>query len=157
MSVLFILATELGNITILPFIVILQCHNNRYRRETFSIIISLTWYYHKYCNYYKIHCSETCTWCSTSITFYLIFTILVAVVLLSDIMIILWSWYTLTWDFCYRGVSPIPTDPDGPLSRFSSSSIGITNACVCQVQQEASSERRSQGPYSSLTPAKTFL
>ena len=37
-----------------------------------------------------------------------------------------------------------------------SSSIGITNTCVHQVQQEASSERRSRGPYISLTPAQKF-
>ena len=28
---------------------------------------------------------------------------------------------------------------------------------MCQVQQEASSERRSQGPYISLTPAQSLL
>ena len=48
-------------------------------------------------------------------------------------------------------------DPDGPLGRgIPSSSIGITNAHVRQVQQEASSERRSRGPYISLTPAQKF-
>ena len=48
-------------------------------------------------------------------------------------------------------------DPDGPLSRdIPSSSIGITNTRMRQVQQEASSERRSRGPYISLTPAQKF-
>ena len=48
-------------------------------------------------------------------------------------------------------------DPDGPLSRdIPSSSIGITNTRVRQVQQEASSERRSRGPYILLTPAQVF-
>ena len=31
---------ELGNITILSFIMILKCHDNQYRREFFSIVIS---------------------------------------------------------------------------------------------------------------------
>ena len=46
-------------------------------------------------------------------------------------------------------------NPDGPLS--SSSSTEITNIHVCQVQQEALSKRRSQGPYISLTLAQKFL
>ena len=33
-------ALELGNITILSFIMISKCHDNRYRREIFSIVIS---------------------------------------------------------------------------------------------------------------------
>ena len=45
-------------------------------------------------------------------------------------------------------------DPDGPLSRdIPSSSFGITNT---RVRQEASSKRRSQEPYISLTPAQKF-
>ena len=48
-------------------------------------------------------------------------------------------------------------DPDGSLSKdIRSSSIGTTNTCMHQVQQEASSETRSQGPYISLTPAQKF-
>ena len=39
--------------------------------------------YHKHCDYHKIQCSETYT---SVKRFHLIFTILVAVVLLSDIM-----------------------------------------------------------------------
>ena len=31
---------ELGNIMILSFIMISKCHDNRYRREIFSIVIS---------------------------------------------------------------------------------------------------------------------
>ena len=31
---------ELGNITILSFIMILKCHDNQYRKEIFSIVIS---------------------------------------------------------------------------------------------------------------------
>ena len=31
---------ELGNITILSFIMISKCHDNRYRREIFNIVIS---------------------------------------------------------------------------------------------------------------------
>ena len=57
-----ILLLELGDIMILSFIVILNCHNNRNRGEIFNIIISLTQYYrkyHKYHEYRKIHCSET--------------------------------------------------------------------------------------------------
>ena len=48
-------------------------------------------------------------------------------------------------------------DSDGPLSmQISSSSIGITDTCVHQVQQEISSKKRSQGPYILLTPAHKF-
>ena len=48
-------------------------------------------------------------------------------------------------------------DPDGSLSRdIPSSSIGITNTHMRQVQQEASSERRPWGPYILLTPAQKF-
>ena len=47
-------------------------------------------------------------------------------------------------------------DPDGPLSRdIPSSSIGIANTHVCQVQQKASSDRL-RGSYISLTPAQKF-
>ena len=53
------------------------------------------------------------------------------------------------------------TLPDGPLSRddipSSSINIGITNTRVCQVQQKASSERRSRGSYISPTPAQKFF
>ena len=76
---------ELGNIMILSFIMILSCHDNRNRREIFNIVISPTRYYHKYCDYRKIHCSET----FISVKYFqLIFTILVPVALLSDIVII---------------------------------------------------------------------
>ena len=62
-------------------IVILKCHDNQYQKEVFSIVIS-TWYYR---DYRKIPCSETCT---SVKCFHHIFTILVTVVLLSDIVII---------------------------------------------------------------------
>ena len=76
---------ELGDIMILSFIVILKCHDNRNRREIFNIVISPTRYYHKYRGYQKIHCSET----FISVKYFqLIFTILVLVALLSDIVII---------------------------------------------------------------------
>ena len=73
---------ELGDITILSFIVILlfivvlKCHHNWYRREIFSIIMLSMWYYHKYCDYCKIYFSET--WTSIK-CFHLIFTVLMAV------------------------------------------------------------------------------
>ena len=48
-------------------------------------------------------------------------------------------------------------DPGGPSSRdIPFSSIGVTNTHMHQVLQEASSERRSQEPYISLTPAQMF-
>ena len=77
------LLLKLGNITILSLIVILKCHDNRYGRKIISITISSIQYYHKYRDYHKIQCPETCT---SVKRFHLIFTILVAVVLLSDIM-----------------------------------------------------------------------
>ena len=49
-------------------------------------------------------------------------------------------------------------DPDGPLSRdIPSSTIGIMNTCVRQVQQlrEASSERPSRGPYNYFANTST--
>ena len=77
---------ELGNIMILSFIVILKCHDNRNQREIFDIVISPTRYYRKYRDCQKIHCSET----FISVKYFrLIFTILVHVALLSDIVIIL--------------------------------------------------------------------
>ena len=79
------LLLKLGNITILLLIVILKCHDNLYGRKIFSIALSSIRYYHKYRDYRKIHCSETYT---SVKRFHLIFTILVTVVLLSDIMII---------------------------------------------------------------------
>ena len=51
---------EMGEI-ILSFIVTLKCHDNRYEREIFSIVMSSTRYYHKHHDYCKIHCSETYT------------------------------------------------------------------------------------------------
>ena len=76
---------ELGNI-ILSFIVILKHHDNRNRREIFNIVILPTRYYRKYRDYRKIRCSET----FISVKYLcLIFTILVPVALLSDIVIIL--------------------------------------------------------------------
>ena len=82
----FVTLLELGNIMILLFIVILRCHDNRNRREIFNIVISSTRYYCKYCDYRKIHCSEK----FISVKYFqLIFTILVPVVLLNDIVIIL--------------------------------------------------------------------
>ena len=98
---------ELGNIMILSFIVILKCHDNRNRREIFNIVISPTRYYRKYRDYWKIHCSET----FISVKYFqLIFTILVPVVLLSDIMII--SIIVIITLIIYRDMkfllSPIP-------------------------------------------------
>ena len=62
-----------------------MCHDNRNRREIFNIVISPTRYYRKYRGYQKIHCSET----FISVKYFqLIFTILVPVALLSDILII---------------------------------------------------------------------
>ena len=80
-----VLLLKLGNITILSLIVILKSHDNLYGRKIFSIALSSIRYYHKYRDYHKIHCSETYT---SVKCFHLIFIILVAVVLLSDIMII---------------------------------------------------------------------
>ena len=48
---------ELGNITILLYIMILKCHDNWYRREIFSIVISAVQYYRQYCDYHNIYCS----------------------------------------------------------------------------------------------------
>ena len=79
------LLLKLGNITILLLIVILKCHDNLYGRKIFSIELSSIRYYHKYNDYHKIRCSETYT---SVKCFHLIFTILVAVVLLSENMII---------------------------------------------------------------------
>ena len=70
---------------ILSFIVILKCHDNQNQREIFNIVISSTRYYRKYRDYQKIYCSETII----SVNYFqLIFTILVPVALLSDIVII---------------------------------------------------------------------
>ena len=80
------ISLQLGNIMILSFIVILKYHDNQNHREIFDIVISPTRYYRKYCDYQKIHCSET----FISVKYFqLIFTILVPVALLSDIVIIL--------------------------------------------------------------------
>ena len=84
-SLKLFLCMELGDITILSFIMILKCHDNWYRRETFSIVISSTQYYHKYHDHHKIDCSQTCTSVKCC---HLIFTILVAIAVLSDIVII---------------------------------------------------------------------
>ena len=92
---------------ILPFIVILKRHDNQNQREIFNIVISSTRYYRKYRDYRKIHCSET----FTSVKYFqLIFTILVPVALLSDIVII--SIIVIITLMIYRDVkfllSPIP-------------------------------------------------
>ena len=99
---------ELGDIIILSFIVILKCHDNRNRREIFNIVISPTRYYRKYCDYRKIHCSET----FISVKYFqLISIILVPVSLLSDIVII--SIIVIITLMIYRDMkfllSPIPT------------------------------------------------
>ena len=76
---------ELGNITMLLFIVVLKCHDNRYQKEIFTILTLSTWYYHKYHDYHKLKCSITCT----SVKFFHpIITVLVAVVVVGDIVII---------------------------------------------------------------------
>ena len=81
----YINTLELGNIMILPFIVILKCHDNQNRRGIFNIVISPTRHYRQYRDYQKIRCSET----FISVKYFqLIFTILVPVALLSDIVII---------------------------------------------------------------------
>ena len=99
---------ELGNIMILPFIVILKCHDNQNRREIFNIVLLPTRYYRKYRDYRKIYCSET----FTSVKYFqLIFTSLVPVALLSDIMII--SIIVIITLMIYRDMkfllSPIPS------------------------------------------------
>ena len=99
---------ELGDIMILLFIMILKCHDNRNRREIFNIVISPTQYYRKYHDYQKNHCSET----FISVKYFqLIFTILVLVALLSDIVII--SIIMIITLMIYRDMkfllSPIPT------------------------------------------------
>ena len=98
---------ELGDIMILSFIVILKCHDNWNRREIFNIVISPTRYYRKYRDYRKIHCSET----FMSVKYFqIIFTNLVSVALLSDIMII--SIIVIITLMIYRDMkfllSPIP-------------------------------------------------
>ena len=97
---------ELGNIMILSIIVILKCHDNR--REILDIVISPTRYYRKYRDYQKIHCSEK----FISVKYFrLVFTILVPVALLSDIVII--SIIVIITLMIYRDMkfllSPIPT------------------------------------------------
>ena len=99
---------ELCNIMILSFIMILKCHDNLNRREIFNIVISPTQYYRKYLDYQMIHCSET----FISVKYFqLIFTILVLVALLSDIVII--SIIMIITLMIYRDMkfllSPIPT------------------------------------------------
>ena len=99
---------ELGNIMILSIIVILKCHDNRNRREILDIVILPTRYYRKYCDYQKIHCSEK----FISVKYFrLVFTILVPVALLSDIVII--SIIVIITLMIYRDMkfllSPIPT------------------------------------------------
>ena len=96
----------MGHITILSFIVILKCHDNRNRREIFNIVILPTRYYRKYRDYRKIHCSET----FISVNYFRLITILVLVVLLSDIVII--SIIVIITLMIYRDMkfllSPIP-------------------------------------------------
>ena len=106
-TICFYLYLELGDIMILSFIVILKCHDNRNRREIFNIVISPTRYYVKYCDYRKIHCSET----FISVKYFqLISAILVPVALLSDIVII--SIIVIITLMIYRDMkfllSPIP-------------------------------------------------
>ena len=55
------LVLESGNITILSYIVILKCHDNRYRREIFIIVILEAQYYCQYRDYRKIYSSKTFT------------------------------------------------------------------------------------------------
>ena len=92
---------------ILLFIVILKCHDNRNRREIFDILISPTQCYRKYRDCQKIYCLET----FISVKYFcLIFTILVPVELLSDIVII--SIIVIITLMIYRDMkfllSPIP-------------------------------------------------
>ena len=61
---------ELGNITILSYIVILECHDNRYQREIFIIVISAAQYYHQYHDYHKIYSSKT----FTSVKYFIIYS-----------------------------------------------------------------------------------
>ena len=111
---------ELGNIMILSIIVILKCHDNRNRREIFNIVISPIQYYRKYRDYQKIHCSET----FISVNYFqLIFTILVPIALLSDIVII--SIIVIITLMIYRDMkfllSPIPRRTFNPPLRGSPS------------------------------------
>ena len=61
---------ELGNIMILLYIVILKCHDNRYRREIFIIVISAPQHYHQYCDYRNIYSSKT----FTSVKYFIIYS-----------------------------------------------------------------------------------
>ena len=57
---ILIIQLELGNITILSYIVILKCHDNRYRRDFFSIVISPMQYYRYYRGYRTVNCFKPC-------------------------------------------------------------------------------------------------
>ena len=57
-------------------------HNNRYRREIFSIIISVAKYYRQYCEYRKVLCSITSRFCNITEILHTIFTISTLVVLI---------------------------------------------------------------------------
>ena len=60
----------------------IKCHNNRYRREIFSIVISIVQYYRQSREYHKVFCSITSRFCNTSEILHTIFRILMLVVLL---------------------------------------------------------------------------
>ena len=53
---------ELGNIVYHD----IKCHNNRYQREFFSIVISAVQYYRQYCDYHKAFYSVTSRFVYTS-------------------------------------------------------------------------------------------
>ena len=102
----------------LSFIVILKCHNNQNQRESFSIVILPTWYYHKYRDYQKIPRSFI------SVKYFqLTFTILVPVALLSNIVII--SFIMIITLMIYRDMtllSPIPSEESSSVRRLVGSS-----------------------------------
>ena len=64
---------ELGNITILSYIVILKCHDNRYRRDFFSIVISPMRYYRYYRGHRMDYYFKPCKFYVIIIEFYSLF------------------------------------------------------------------------------------
>ena len=101
-KIMYVTVVELGAI-IISFIVILKCHDNRNRREIFNIVILPTWYYHKYCDYCKNHCSET----------FILVKYIQLICTLSACSTVKWNHdnidyhdnypddYIVTWNFCY--------------------------------------------------------
>ena len=67
------LELELGNIMILSYIVILKCHDNRYRRDFFSIVILPIQYYHSYHGYRMVYYFKPCKFYVIIIEFHSLF------------------------------------------------------------------------------------